>query len=306
MKYWEKLDYKKILVRPICDFKGTASRDFLLLVFLWISFPPAPEYPFKTVSNFFQNLRRYSQLKVDHRKNLQSEKFIILLGHLWIVELTYTSIFAFQFTLKGQCHEIFCFWFFSWITFPQAPEYTIRAVSNFFRKFAEIFAAQGWPPVSATPVANLPPVSTTPVANFPPVSTTPAANFATSFTRVVDTGGKFATGVNDTGGKFATSVNDAGGKLIDEKNQKQKISWHCPFKVPSADINLIVCNRCRWHRWQLCRRCCWYWWQFATGVVDTCGKFATGVVVPAAILPPVSLTPVANLPPVLLIPVVNL
>ncbi len=23
----------------------------------------------------------------------------------------------------------------------------------------------------------------------------------------------------------------AGGKLIDEKNQKQKISWHCPFKL---------------------------------------------------------------------------
>jgi hypothetical protein len=22
----------------------------------------------------------------------------------------------------------------------------------------------------------------------------------------------------------------AGGKLIDEKNQKRKISWHCPFK----------------------------------------------------------------------------
>ncbi len=21
----------------------------------------------------------------------------------------------------------------------------------------------------------------------------------------------------------------AGGRLIDEKNQKQKISWHCPF-----------------------------------------------------------------------------
>ncbi len=24
----------------------------------------------------------------------------------------------------------------------------------------------------------------------------------------------------------------AGGKLIHEKNQKQKISWHCPFKGP--------------------------------------------------------------------------
>ncbi len=23
----------------------------------------------------------------------------------------------------------------------------------------------------------------------------------------------------------------AGGKLINEKNQKQKISWHCPFKL---------------------------------------------------------------------------
>ena len=34
--------------------------------------------------------------------------------------------------LKGQCHEIFCFWFFSWISFPQASDYTFRADSNFF------------------------------------------------------------------------------------------------------------------------------------------------------------------------------
>ncbi len=33
--------------------------------------------------------------------------------------------------LKGQCHEIFCFWFFSWISFPLAPEYSIKTVSNF-------------------------------------------------------------------------------------------------------------------------------------------------------------------------------
>ncbi len=46
--------------------------------------------------------------------------------------------------LKGQCHEIFCFWFFSSIRPPPpAPEYPIRTISNFFRKFAEIFAAQG-------------------------------------------------------------------------------------------------------------------------------------------------------------------
>ncbi len=45
--------------------------------------------------------------------------------------------------LKGQCHEIFDFWFFSWISFLQAPEYTIRVVSIFFQKFVEIFVAQG-------------------------------------------------------------------------------------------------------------------------------------------------------------------
>jgi hypothetical protein len=73
---------------------------------------------------------------------------------------------------------------------------------KFFRKFTEIFASQGAPPVSTTPVANLPPVSATPVANF-----------STIFASVVDNGGKFATGVNNTDGKFATGVNNAGGEL---------------------------------------------------------------------------------------------
>ncbi len=75
--------------------------------------------------------------------------------------------------LKGQCHEIFCFWFFSWISFPQAPEYTIMAVSNFFensRRYSQLkvdhryqrHRRQILPPVS---LANLPPVSTVPAAN---------------------------------------------------------------------------------------------------------------------------------------------
>ncbi len=36
------------------------------------------------------------------------------------------------FELKGQCPEIFDFCFFSWISFPQASEYTTTAISNFF------------------------------------------------------------------------------------------------------------------------------------------------------------------------------
>ncbi len=79
--------------------------------------------------------------------------------------------------------------------FPPRPRVIHLDRFEFFRKFAEIFASQGAPPASTTPVANLPPVSTTPAA------TTPVANFYTIFASVVDTGGKFATGVNDTGGK---------------------------------------------------------------------------------------------------------
>ena len=88
--------------------------------------------------------------------------------------------------------------------FPPSPRVFYLDRFKFFRKFAEIFASQGAPPVSTTPVANLPPVSRTPAAKLPPVSTpeanlpsvsaTPAANFYNIFAIVVDTGGKFATG----------------------------------------------------------------------------------------------------------------
>jgi hypothetical protein len=61
---------------------------------------------------------------------------------------------------------------------PQPPENNIWAIS-LFQKFAEMFASEGAPPVSTTPMANL-----------PPVSTTPAANFATGTAGVVYTDGK--------------------------------------------------------------------------------------------------------------------
>ncbi len=63
----------------------------------------------------------------------------------------------------------------------------------------------------------------------------------------------------------------AGGKLIHEKNQKQKISWDCPFKCCSVKSSCIetlqnlppvsttpaaICHRCRWHRW--CTLTCEY------------------------------------------------
>ncbi len=64
--------------------------------------------------------------------------------------------------LKGQCHKIFCFRFFSWIIFPQAPENNTKVISNFFKnswKYLQVKGTTG----SMTPVANVPRVSTTPV-----------------------------------------------------------------------------------------------------------------------------------------------
>ncbi len=68
MAHWVLIESPVLyLIVLRCVFKGTVSRDFLLLIFLWISIPPAPEYPIRTVLNFFENSRRYSQVKVHHR-----------------------------------------------------------------------------------------------------------------------------------------------------------------------------------------------------------------------------------------------
>ncbi len=146
--------------------------------------------------------------------------------------------------LKGQCHEIFCFWFFSRISFPPAPEYSFKTFSNLFensRRYSQlkvchrcqrhrwqkekIFSQKNfdiffWSPLGSR--GNI-------YINFclqvhfqgsaawccshylPPVSTTQGELVAKFAAGVVDTGGKFATGVVDTCGKYATGVVDTGG-----------------------------------------------------------------------------------------------
>jgi hypothetical protein len=95
-----------------------------------------------------------------------------------------------QSALKGQCHEIFCFRFFSCIIFPQAPKNNTRVISNFFENSwrysqGQIFQQyqRHWRQIVGTRSAD-----------------------------AVDTGGKFATDVNDTYGKFATGFKDTSGK----------------------------------------------------------------------------------------------
>ncbi len=46
--------------------------------------------------------------------------------------------------LKSVWHEIFDYRLFSWISFPQAPEYPFGVIWNFFTKFKEILESKGW------------------------------------------------------------------------------------------------------------------------------------------------------------------
>jgi hypothetical protein len=87
------------------------------------------------------------------------------------------------------------------------------------------------------------------VSNLPAVST--IGKFTASVAR---TGGKFATVVVDTNGApdlqispqiFDKNLNDPNvifrnfGKMIYEKNMKQIISWHCPFKNLFIESNIF-------------------------------------------------------------------
>ncbi len=86
--------------------------------------------------------------------------------------------------LKGQCHKIFCFRFFSCIIFPQAPKNNIRIVSNFFQnllRYSQVkvhlryqWHQNRWCCWYWWQICH----------------------------RCQDTGGKYAVGVNNTGGKL--------------------------------------------------------------------------------------------------------
>jgi hypothetical protein len=71
-----------------------------------------------------------ANIAANFRKNLKRSKFNTLgLGGNWFMKKTKSKKSRDTVPLKGQCHEIFDFWFFSWISF--------------------------LPPVSLIPVANL-------------------------------------------------------------------------------------------------------------------------------------------------------
>ncbi len=60
---WDHKCWKKNRFFPVSPrLTGQCHEIFHFWFFSSISFPPAPEYPIRTVSKFFENSRRYSQL----------------------------------------------------------------------------------------------------------------------------------------------------------------------------------------------------------------------------------------------------
>ncbi len=180
-------------------YSGKKGQCHEIFYFRFLHGSVSPKSP---VSNFLENSRRYSQLKVHHR------------WHRWQMKK--------KFNQKN-------FHYFFWT--PLGSRVSIKI--NFFFKF--IFKCQQFdhyshclPAVLFTPVANLPPMSLIPVAIFHWCQQywrqiCHRCQFATSIDNTSETGGKICRrcrwyqwqiwdGVVDTCGNFAGGVVDTGGK----------------------------------------------------------------------------------------------
>jgi hypothetical protein len=103
--------------------------------------------------------------------------------------------------LKGQCHEIFCFWFFSWIIFSRASDYNIRAVSNCFqnsRRYSQLKVCHRCQRHRWYRLCTF------------------TCKYLREFSK------KFENGLN--------GILWSWGETDSWKKPEAKISWHCPFK----------------------------------------------------------------------------
>ncbi len=163
-------------------------------------------------------------------------------NYSWITVLFSTPIiFRYHLPLKWQCHEIFCFWFFSWISFPQASDYTIRAVSNFFensRRYSQLKVCHRcrwhWWQMEKT--------------------------FKQKYFNIfvwTPLGSRVNIYIN-----FCLQV-----------HFKVSGAWYCCHYLPPVSLTPVanlprvslipvtICHRRRWHRWQICCLYRWHRWQ---------------------------------------------
>ncbi len=148
--FLREINIEKIAVSVVLGFfkqlKGQCHEIFCFLFFFKNQFPPAPEYTVKTVSNFFENSLRYSQVKVHHQYQ----------RHQWQIFISTTPAKM----VKNFCCE------YQWHP-PAAnlPPVSTTPAPNFSTIFASVVDTGG--KVVNDAGSNLPPVSMTPAGNLP-------------------------------------------------------------------------------------------------------------------------------------------
>ncbi len=65
-----------LLLAPMLYWRGQCHEIFCRKFFLRIIFPQAPDYNIRVISNFFENLLRYFQVKMQHRSQRHWRKFV--------------------------------------------------------------------------------------------------------------------------------------------------------------------------------------------------------------------------------------
>ncbi len=194
--------------------KGQCHEIFCFWFFLWISFPPAPEYPIRTVSNFFENSRRYSQVKVHHR--CQRHRWQIrhrCQWHRWQIAAGINDTggkFATGINDTGGkfCHQFpLCSWHRWQIirTISGCRHLKVNYVNSTTQRCPNKILKNSL----LEDFFHLPPVSLTPVVHLEP---------------------RISPRIFEKNRNGRNAILRCLGKLIHEKNQKSKISWHCPFK----------------------------------------------------------------------------
>ncbi len=229
--------------------KGQCHEIFCFRFFSWIIFPQAPDFNIRIILNFFENSRRYSQVKVHYRCQ----------RHRWQIAAGINDTggkFRHQFPLccwhRWQiCHQ--CQQIFRWC---QRRRWQIAiGINNTGGKFATgVIDAGGkyWEQYQAADTWKwtwrqkfiykfplLPKGDQTKLLKFywlkifsichrcrwhrwQILSCEYLREFSKKFEMVL------------------MEYSGAGGKLIHEKNQKQKISWHCPFNLRSFEFYLTL------------------------------------------------------------------
>ncbi len=163
--------------------------------------------------------------------------------HIGVLQHTFAASLQY---LKGQCHEIFCYWFFSWTSFPQASGYTIRAVSNCFENSRRYLQLK-------------------------------VCHRCQRHRRQMEKTFKQKNCNNFVSTSLGSRVNIYVNFCL-QVHFKVSAAWYCCHYLPTVSttpmanlppvslIPVAICNWRHWHRWQICRRYRWHRWQIAAGI----------------------------------------